>query len=92
MEIEKPQAVINDGFYELVQAQRLSSGDPLARKIDKPVWGDDQTNWQALAKIIPKVIINFIINWTFFNIRPFSDFQFKSWLFHIDWHERSHTT
>jgi hypothetical protein len=55
VDIEKPQAVINDGFYELVQAQRLSSGDPLARKIEKPVWGDDQTNWQALAKIIPKV-------------------------------------
>ncbi|XP_065335800.1 protein hobbit [Cloeon dipterum] len=52
VEVEKPQAVINDGFFELVQAQRLSSS--AARKVDKPMWVDDNTSWQIASKILPK--------------------------------------
>jgi len=66
VDVEKPQAVINDGFYELVQAQRLSAGEnPLARKMEKPVWGDDHTNWSEIAKIIPKVMPRTLFNLLF---------------------------
>jgi hypothetical protein len=54
--LEKPQAVINEGFYEFAQERSCDGQQTIRRRSDSSLWHQEETpSVLGLVRIMPKV-------------------------------------